>query len=334
MRPGPRDPLRFAFAINNVSVIDETWTTIHLAHAALEAGHEIRLVEAVDFEITATGRLVARAYSMRPPSPGRIELANRVRARILTRCYLEIQTCDLLLLRFNPPSMAWLHYAALAEAQGVTVVNSVHGIVLSRSKAWAATLPGVPRPMGVVTGSRATAHAFAARIDGPVVVKPAMGSGGRGVTLIRRSDPRALDRALDRIRSVHGTKAVIQEYVTAASDGEKRLFWVDGEVVGAYGRQRAAGAFLHNLKQGGRPEPCVLDPADIEVADALGPHLAANGIRIAGIDVIGGRLVEVNTLNPGGVHYADSFREGPGPSIADRVVARLSATLPLSGKSE
>lgn len=325
--------MRIAIAISNAMVIDETWTTVHLTHAALLAGHEVRIIEGLDFEVTVAGRLIARAYAVAPPSPGRRALAELISARALSRCYVELATCDLLLLRFNPPTLGWLHYAALAEAQGIPVVNAVQGLVVTRSKGWAATLPDVPRPAGVVTGSRATAHAFAARTGGQVVVKPAMGSGGRGVSLVQAGDRRGLDRAIDLVQMGSRAQVVVQEYVRAASRGEKRLFWVDGEVVGAYRRQRARGGFQHNLKQGGRPEACQIEAADERVTGPLGPHLVANGIRIAGIDVIGDRLVEVNTLNPGGVHWADTFRRGPGPSIADRVIARLtesSGASPLS----
>jgi glutathione synthase len=125
---------------------------------------------------------------------------------------------------------------------------------------------------------------------------------------------------------------VVQAYAKDADLGEKRVFCVDGQIVGAYLRTRAPGAFLHNIQQGASPAPCEISDADQAIVKAIGPHLARNGIRIAGLDIIGGELIEVNTLNPGGVHYAESFRDSSVPAHAEWTIAsqviRMLTTLP------
>jgi glutathione synthase len=62
------------------------------------------------------------------------------------------------------------------------------------------------------------------------------------------------------------------------------------------------------------------------VARAIGPHLLRHGIGFAGLDVIGDMLVEVNTLNPGGIHWADTLGSQPRGSIARRTIQILEAT--------
>ena len=131
---------------------------------------------------------------------------------------------------------------------------------------------------------------------------------------------------------------MVQACAKDAEKGEKRVFCVDGKIVGAYLRTRAPGAFLHNLQQGATPTPCAISSADQAIVQAITPHLARNGIRIAGLDIIGGELIEVNTLNPGGIHYAETFREGadensPGWTIAAQVIRTLT-TLPNWNLSE
>ena len=150
------------------------------------------------------------------------------------------------------------------------------------------------------------------------MVKPAIGSGGRGVFLARSIG--ALGGILDRMLASTFSPVVVQQYVPEASHGEKRLFLVDSMIVGAYRRLRHAGEFRHNLRQGGQPEPCEIDESDRRIAALLGPHLARNGIRIAGLDVIGEKLVEVNTLNPGGLHFAELFGGG---DLSGRVLRQL-----------
>jgi glutathione synthase len=71
-----------------------------------------------------------------------------------------------------------------------------------------------------------------------------------------------------------------------------------------------------------------LTEAELQAAHALTPHLLRNGIRIAGIDLIGDQIVEVNTLNPGGLHYADAFQDPAAPCIAQEAM-QLLVTPPL-----
>lgn len=321
--------MRLAVLVTSTTVMDPTWTTVHLIHAAAQLGHTVRLCEPADLEITAGGRLVMRAWSLDEPIADRLELCRRITTRDLPRRFTELSTCDRLFIRVNPLGPDTLHAAMIAQEQGVMVVNDPAGIARTRSKAWLATQAGVPRPATIVTSSRASIAAFAENQRGAIVVKPASASGGRGVALVppRRLD--LLDQAVDQARSVaHGGPVVVQEYLPEAVDGEKRLFWVDGELLGAYLRRQGPGEFRHNLRQGGQPCPVPIEATDEAIAAVIGPRLLANGIRIAGLDIIGGRLVEVNTLNPGGVHWSDALGSAPLGTVATQAVRLLTGPPP------
>ena len=326
--------MRFALVLTNVTSVDATWTSVHLGAAILRAGHELCIWEPADFEVTETGRLVARAWCV-DTAPESVELLGRaISGQRLPRKYIDLSSCDRLLMRVNPLSLAAEQFCLLAQEQGVHVVNDPAGAARTRAKAWLASLPAdVPRPRTLVTGSRSAARNFLDAVGSTVVVKPASGSGGRGVSLVptRRHD--ILERSLSTAAARGVTHVVLQEYLSEARDGEKRIVWVDGVLLGAYQRQRADGDFRHNLKQGARPTPCTVDAADQAINAAISPHLVRNGIRIAGLDVIGGRLVEVNTLNPGGVHWADSLGEKPTGWIADEAI-RLLAAAPSHPRTE
>jgi len=319
--------MKLGFLLTNTAALTETWTTTHLVHAALNDGHQVRLMEPWSHEITDKGRVVARAWTLDQPVGDRATLISRIRGGTLERRFIDVAHLDALLIRVNPMTGPALQLALLAQEAGVTVINDPMGISLTRSKAWLATLPDVPIPRTLVTGSRASAEAFASRHrDRALVVKPALGSGGRGVSLVppRRRD--RLEHALQAARTQGSGHVVLQLYLDEARHGEKRLVWVDGELLGAYLRQRQGDDFRHNLKQGGRPEPTEIDDRDRHICDTLSPHLSRNGIRIAGLDVIGGRLVEVNTLNPGGIHWSDTLGAAPG-HMAARAMALLTASV-------
>jgi len=99
---------------------------------------------------------------------------------------------------------------------------------------------------------------------------------------------------------------VAQAYLPEASEGEKRLLWVGGRLLGAYRRMRAPGEFRHNLKHGAKPEACELTESDFAIEQAIRPHLRRTGVWFAGLDVIGGKVIEVNVLNPGGSHFVEA----------------------------
>jgi glutathione synthase len=318
---GPRGSLqamRIAFVVSRLQGMDETWTTIHLAHKAALLGHDVRFMTPGDIEVSPSGRLVTRTDVVQPVPESRSALAASLSRRNLPRRFTEVPQLDVVFVRVNPLTPAVLGTLLLVQGAGPKVINDPSGIARTSTKAWLATLPDVPQPRTLVTRSRASAELFAGNLEGPVVVKPAIGSGGRGVFLART--PSALTGILDRMLLTSLSPVVVQQYVPEASLGEKRLFLVDSIILGAYRRLRNPGEFRHNLRQGAHPEACEISEGDRRVAAAIGPHLARNGIRIAGLDVIGEKLVEVNTLNPGGVHFAEMFG---GQDLAGRVMARL-----------
>ena len=317
--------MRFALVLTNVTSVDATWTSVHLGAAILRAGHSLSIWEPADFEVTEAGRLVARAWCIDDPPESVEALGRAISGQRPPRRYVDLRSCDRLLMRVNPLSIAAEQFCLLAQEQGVEVVNDPAGAARTRAKAWLASLPeSVPRPRTLVTGSRAAARSFLDAVDDTIVVKPASGSGGRGVSLVppRRRD--VLERSLATAAARGVTHVVLQEYLPEARNGEKRIVWVDGELLGAYRRERSDGDFRHNLKQGARPAACDIDDTDRTINAAISPHLRRNGIRIAGLDVIGDRLVEVNTLNPGGVHWADTLGRAPTGWIADETVRRLA----------
>ena len=328
--------MNICFVISNMEYIDDTWSTTHLAHEALKRGNSVAFVESTDFEVTAAGRLVARASYANEPWPERTAFATALSNRALQRRYMEVSQFDLMMVRVNPLNLSTLSFLLMAQETGVPVVNDPVGIVRTRSKAWLASLQDVPSPETIVTHYTSAAVNFYDHLRQSVVVKPTQASGGRGVSLVRARRPEqflsafrsALAIAAGTTGRMASGQVVVQAYVSEAKDGEKRLVWVDGMILGAYLRKRKVGEFRHNLKQGAQPCSAEITPTDQRISDSLSPHLLRNGIRFAGLDVIGSLLIEVNTLNPGGIHFADCFRSPATPSIGGLAIEKLTGATP------
>ncbi len=235
------------------------------------------------------------------------------------------ESCELVWLRIDPPVDArYLHTTYLldlAAATGVRVVNHPAGVRVLHEKLLALHLPELC-PATVVTSTAAEVEAFVATY-GTAVVKPVDGFAGTDVWLV---EPGLSCRALAESATAGGRHVIVQEYLPSVADGNKRLFLVDGEIVGAVLRRPSKDDF----RIGPPVAEASIDAADRRIADALAPRLVAHGIAIAGLDVIDRRLIEVNVTCPGGMHKADALL---GTDLSGAIVRRLLAT-PICTREE
>ena len=139
-----------------------------------------------------------------------------------------------------------------------------------------------------------------------LTVKPVDGHGGQGIIFIEHSD----DDWQDKVRhSTHDQShwVVAQEYLPAASKGDKRILLIDGEPIGGILRVHAEGVELNNLDAGGKAVACELDADDLEICAAIKDDLIDKGVIFCGIDVIGGKLIEINVTSPTGLQELTRF---------------------------
>ncbi len=139
-----------------------------------------------------------------------------------------------------------------------------------------------------------------------LTVKPVDGHGGEGIIFIEVSEPDWQEKVSESTKQ--GTQWVVaQEYLPAAAQGDKRILLVDGEPIGGILRVHAPGIELNNLDAGGTAHACELDLHDLEICAALKDDFIDKGIFFCGIDVIGGKLIEINVTSPTGLRELSNF---------------------------
>ena len=224
---------------------------------------------------------------------------------------------DLVLLRLDPPVDArylrTTYLLDVAQGAGVPVLNRPAGVRELQEKLFVLRHPELCPPT-VVTADPLRIEEFL-RSHGDAVVKPVDGFAGIDVWLLRRGDP----NLVSLIESATGRGArhvVVQQYLPDATHGNKRLFVLDGEIVGAVNRLPSREDF----RIGPPDAPAELDARDEEIVRVLAPELDRLGIVLAGLDVIGGRLIEVNVTCPGGMHKTDALL---GTDLSGVIVRRL-----------
>ena len=224
------------------------------------------------------------------------------------------------LMRLDPPVdpryLRTTYLLDVAASSGVEVVNRPSGIRALQEKLWGLGFPGrCPDTMG--SAGREDVLGLLAKL-GPAVVKPVDGFSGIDVWLLHHEDPNA--RSLVESATARGTRQVIvQEYLPDVLGGNKRLFLLDGEIIGAVDRFPSRADF----RIGPPSAPTEPDARDRHLVATLGPHLRRLGITIAGLDVIDGRLIEVNVTCPGGMHKTDALL---GTDLSGTIMRRLLHT--------
>lgn len=143
-------------------------------------------------------------------------------------------------------------------------------------------------------------RAALAELGGKMILKPVLGYGGREILLAVEDDPNL--STLIELATKDGTRwTVAQQFLPAASIGDKRVLLVDGEPIGAVLRVPASGELRNNFHAGGSPALTELSDRDREICAQVGPWLRDRGHFFAGIDVIGEYLTEINVTSPTGM---------------------------------
>jgi glutathione synthase len=224
-------------------------------------------------------------------------------------------------MRKDPPvDEAYLyatHLLELGEQRGVRVINRPAALRAWNEKLSSLRFGHLMAPT-LVSGRVDTLAAFA-RDLGEVVLKPLAGRAGQGVVFASAATP-GLRALLELVTQMETLPVMAQAFLPGVSAGDKRILLVDGEPLGAVNRVPTGGEFRSNLAVGGAPEATELTEAEREICLELAPALRAEGLFFVGIDVIDGRLSEINVTSPTGVREVERLG---GIPLADLTIARL-----------
>lgn len=209
---------------------------------------------------------------------------------------------DAVIMRTDPPfDMQYLYSTqllTLAAEQGAKVFNSGQAMRDFNEKLAILNFSQFTAPTLVTTHSAAV-RAFL-REHGDIIVKPLDGMGGMGIFRLTEQDAN-IGSILETLMQLDTRTIMAQRYIPEIVKGDKRVLVIGGEVVPyALARIPQNGETRGNLAAGGRGVAQELSARDREIAETLAPELKRRGILLAGLDVIGDCLTEVNVTSPTG----------------------------------
>ena len=234
----------------------------------------------------------------------------------------DLATFDVVLLRQDPPfDLAYISTTHMLDRihPATLVVNDPSHVRNAPEKVFVTEFPDLMPPT-LITRDLDAIKAFRAEY-GDIVMKPLYGKGGEAVFRLAREDLN-FGSLYDLFSTLMREPWVIQKFLPAVRDGDKRIILVDGEFAGAVNRVPAPDDLRSNMVRGGVPKATDLTPRERHICERLGPALRERGLLFVGIDVIGDWLTEINVTSPTGIR---AIKNLGGPDVAAMIWDKIEA---------
>jgi glutathione synthase len=230
------------------------------------------------------------------------------------------------LMRKDPPFDSEYFYAShlleQAEREGARVFNRPRAL---RDHPEKLSIMEFPQHIGptLVTRDAADIRRFHAE-HRDIILKPLDGMGGMGIFRVG-PDGLNLGSISETLNQGGATSVMVQKYLPEIAQGDKRILIIGGVPVPfSLARIPQGSEIRGNLAVGGKGVAMPLSAADRRIAEHLGPILAARGLLLVGIDVIGDCLTEINVTSP--TCFAE-ITEQTGFPVAKTFIDALEAAL-------
>ncbi|KAB7530803.1 glutathione synthase [Flagellimonas olearia] len=223
---------------------------------------------------------------------------------------LPLAGFDVIFMRANPPLDPLMLNFLDSVKDDVFIVNSLQGLREANNKLYTAAFgdshSNIIPATHVSKNKRYLIQQIKASTADKMILKPLNGYGGSGVILIEKSAMSNINSLLDfYVTNSDGSSnyVILQEYIEGADQGDIRILLLNGEPIGAMRRIPGSDDHRSNVSAGGSVAKHTLTKEEKALCKQIGPKLVNDGLYFVGIDVIGGKLVEVNVMSPGGITY-------------------------------
>lgn len=219
----------------------------------------------------------------------------------------QLEDFDVILMRQDPPfDMAYITATHILEMLPPTtkVINNPAEVRNAPEKLLV-TLFADLMPPTLISRDADKIRAFRSHYK-DIIVKPLFGNGGAGVFRLQPEDQN-LNALLEMFFETSRDPVMVQQYLPAVREGDKRVILVNGEAKGAINRVPQEGEARSNLHVGGSAQAVELSDRDREICSIIGPELKKRGLVFVGIDVIGDYLTEINVTSPTGIREIERF---------------------------
>ena len=322
--------MKFAFILDPIAKLDPGHdTTVAFMEAAQQMGHEVWIAQIGDLSIINNQAWAnLQPVTLKPVTMvDGLWKAEKEWFSLGEQKLMPLTEMQAVFMRKDPPVDTPYLYATyildLVDPTKTLVVNNPQGIRAANEKVYALNFGSVI-PTTIVTAQKSVAQEFIEE-KGAAVLKPLGGMAGAGILFLPKGDRNF--NSLFEISTKNGAEPImLQEFLPAAKEGDKRLIVLDGEPIGAVNRIPTGNDFRGNMAVGGRIAQVDINDRDRQIASTVAPKLKEDGLYFVGLDIIGGNLTEVNVTSPTGVREADRLDGlSLGKKVMEWTVAKVNS---------
>ncbi|MGB3592333.1 MAG: glutathione synthase [Nonlabens sp.] len=285
----------------------EVDSTLTLIHECVKRGHKVAIATPANLTIRDS---IAYAFSKVIHKMERVptQMKSFYKSAVLHEKMLPLAGFDIIMMRANPPLDPIALNFLDSVKEDVLVVNDVDGLREANNKLYTACFEDPNNEIIPATHvSKNKAYLKSVIKENPkdrMIMKPLNGYGGSGVIMIEKTAMHNVNSLLDfYIDNKDGTTnyVILQDYIEGADQGDSRILLLNGKPIGAIRRVPGSEDHRSNISAGGTFKKHSLTDAEKRLCKKIGPKLVKDGLSFVGIDVINGKLVEVNVMSPGGI---------------------------------
>ncbi|MEB3232661.1 MAG: glutathione synthase [Leptolyngbyaceae bacterium] len=321
--------MNILFIIDPIAMLDPGHdSSVALMEAAQHLGHQIWMTTANQLSVIEGKAWAAMQTVQLTP----VELVNQKWVaperwyELGDRTNRLLEEMDAVFMRTDPPvNTAYLYATYILDyldPAKTLLINAPNGLRLANEKMYALQFADAI-PTTIVSQDKAVIRQFV-ETHGAAVLKPLGGKGGEGIFFVEAGD-RNFSALVEVSTEYHRLPIMVQQYLPAASAGDKRIILLDGEPIGAVNRIPAKGEFRGNMAAGGSVAKIDITERERDICRMVTPIVQRDGLIFVGLDVIGGHLTEINVTSPTGIREIDRLNH---LSLGRTVIEWVSQHLP------
>tara|TARA_B100001057_G_scaffold430995_1_gene458116 strand:+ start:1237 stop:2163 length:927 start_codon:yes stop_codon:yes gene_type:complete len=218
--------------------------------------------------------------------------------KILKKKKLNLSKCKFILIRQDPPfNLEYISTTYILDTikNKVKIINNPTSIRNVSEKFYSARYQRY-MPKTIFTQNLNEIKKFF-KTNSKVILKPAHGYGGNNIHLLNKFNLKFIKRYIKKHDHI-----ICQKYLPKIKKGDKRVFLINGKIVGAISRVPKLGSFLSNMSKGAIPIKIKLTQIEKKICKLIASDLKKKNIFFAGIDFIDQKINgDINVTSPTGL---------------------------------
>ena len=289
----------------------KTDTSVFLANE-IQFKYKIFYYDPKDLSIV-NSKVIAKGFFIK------FDYKNKKFFKIIKKQRLNLEKCKFILIRQDPPfNLEYITTTYILDhiKNKVKIINDPTSIRNLSEKLFSSKYLKF-MPQTIFTQNLKEIRSFFNK-NKRIILKPIHSYSGNDIILMNKFNLKIIKKFIKKHNYI-----MCQKFLPKIDRGDKRVFIINGKVVGAISRVPKKGSFLSNISKGAIPKNIKLTKIELKISKIISKDLKKENIYFAGIDFIDQKLNgDINVTSPTGLK---SFYDLSGINLAQLFWKELKA---------